>query len=131
MALNQFSFIVPHSTQTLLDESRTDWERSEKVTRIWAKDASVWTATDEAEWLGWLNVIDDQQLELEKYRALRSEIDEAGFKDVLLMGMGGSSLCPEVLAMTFGKANFHILDSTVPAQIAAVEEKLCRSASAD
>lgn len=124
MALNQFSFIVPHSTQTLLDESRTDWERSEKVTRIWAKDASVWTATDEAEWLGWLNVIDDQQLELEKYRALRSEIDEAGFKDVLLMGMGGSSLCPEVLAMTFGKANFHILDSTVPAQIAAVEEKL-------
>ncbi|MEQ1921760.1 MAG: transaldolase, partial [Pyrinomonadaceae bacterium] len=52
------------------------------------------------------------------------DLATAGFRDVLLMGMGGSSLCPEVLAMTFGKVNFHILDSTVPAQVKAAEDKL-------
>ena len=57
-------------------------------------------------------------------REFRSDIENAGFADVLLMGMGGSSLCPEVLAMTFGKCDFHILDSTVPEQVKAVEESI-------
>jgi transaldolase / glucose-6-phosphate isomerase len=124
MTLNTFSFTVPESTQTLLDASRDDWARDGKVERVWARDASVWTGTDESKWLGWLNVVDAQLGEIDKYRDLRTEIETAGFKNILLMGMGGSSLCPEVLAMTFHKPHFRILDSTVPAQIAAVEEAL-------
>lgn len=124
MSLNSFSFIVPASTQTLLDASRLDWERTDKVSKIWARDASVWTGSDESQWLGWLDVIDVQLADVQRYDAFAKEISEAHFKDVLLMGMGGSSLCPEVLAMTFGKANFHILDSTVPAQVKAIEDSL-------
>ncbi|HEX8637345.1 MAG TPA: hypothetical protein VF692_04735, partial [Pyrinomonadaceae bacterium] len=52
------------------------------------------------------------------------DVKNAGFTDVLLMGMGGSSLAPEVLSITFGAANFHVLDSTVPAQIKAIESRL-------
>ncbi|MBK8304515.1 MAG: bifunctional transaldolase/phosoglucose isomerase [Chloracidobacterium sp.] len=97
---------------------------TKKIRRLWSKDASVWTNDDEAKWLGWLDIVAEELGDLQKYRDLQTDLATAGFTDVLLMGMGGSSLCPEVLAMTFGKANFHILDSTVPAQVKAVEDKL-------
>ena len=102
----------------------SSWKDAEKICRIWAKDASVWTSDDEAKWLGWLDIVGEELGDLQKYRDLQTDLAADGFTDVLLMGMGGSSLCPEVLAMTFGKANFHILDSTVPAQVKAVEDKL-------
>jgi transaldolase/glucose-6-phosphate isomerase len=92
------------------------------ISRIWAKDASVWTNDDEAKWLGWLDIVDEEQGNVEKYREFYADIESAGFKDILLMGMGGSSLCPEVLGITLDKRNFHILDSTVPARIKAVED---------
>ena len=94
------------------------------ASRIWEKDASVWTSKDEAKWLGWLTIADEELKDIGKYRAMAAEIENEGFSDVLLMGMGGSSLCPEVLAITFGKKNFHILDSTVPAQVKTIESKL-------
>jgi transaldolase/glucose-6-phosphate isomerase len=100
------------------------WNEDGRIEKNWNKDPLAWTGSDESKWLGWLNVVADQTNELQKYRDFRADIEAAGFSDVLLMGMGGSSLAPEVLAMTFGKANFHILDSTVPAQVKAVEDKL-------
>lgn len=124
MGLNLFSFTVPQSTQTLLDASLADWARNEKVSLIWSKDASVWTGDDESKWLGWLEVVSNQLAEIEKYEKLQKDLASVDFKDVLMMGMGGSSLCPEVIALTFGKANFHILDSTVPAQIRTIEDQL-------
>ncbi|MEO8649528.1 MAG: bifunctional transaldolase/phosoglucose isomerase [Acidobacteriota bacterium] len=98
-----------------------EWRQSDKVERIWKRDASVWTGKDEAKWLGWLDIVDEELGGLEKYRAFRADIESSGFKDVLLMGMGGSSLCPEVLGFTFNKPNFHILDSTDPARVKAIE----------
>lgn len=95
-----------------------------RISRIWEKDTSVWTGADENKWLGWLTIVDEELQNLETYRELKAELDEAGFTNTLLMGMGGSSLCPEVLAMTFGIENFHILDSTVPAQVITTESKL-------
>ncbi len=95
-----------------------------RVQRIWERDPSVWTGTDEDKWLGWLEIVGEELQNLEIYRELRQDVETAGFKDVVLLGMGGSSLCPEVLALTFGKANFHILDSTVPAQVITLESKL-------
>ncbi len=95
-----------------------------RISRIWEKDASVWTGNDESKWLGWLEIVSEELLNVQAYRDLRQDVESAGFKDILLMGMGGSSLCPEVLAMTFGVDNFHILDSTVPAQVITIESKL-------
>ncbi len=95
-----------------------------RISRIWEKDASVWTGKDESKWLGWLEIVGEELQNVQQYRDLRQDIESAGFTDILLMGMGGSSLCPEVLAMTFGVDNFHILDSTVPAQVITVDSKL-------
>lgn len=106
---------------------RTETQRTieeKRISRIWAKDASLWTNDDEAKWLGWLDIVAAELDDLQKYRDFRQEIETAGFTDILLMGMGGSSLCPEVLAITFGIENFHILDSTVPSQIKTIENKL-------
>lgn len=124
MGLNTFAYSLPREIEADVNTTLTIWQRDDKIARMWAKDASVWTGEDEAKWLGWLTIAQEELADTQKYRNLTADVDDAGFTDVLLMGMGGSSLGPEVLAMTFGKANFHILDSTVPAQVKAVEERL-------
>jgi glucose-6-phosphate isomerase len=105
-----------------------DWKNSNKVARLWQKDASLWSNTDENKWLGWLTITEQQLANLGTLKQLAAEVKKAKLKHVLLLGMGGSSLCPEVLRMTFGKiAGFpelHVLDSTDPTQIKAVEKKL-------
>ena len=108
----------------MVREKFGEWRDENKITRLWQKDASVWTATDEAKWLGWLDSVQSELEKVQEYRDFAEDVKSAGFTDVLLMGMGGSSLCPEVLAITFGKQNFHVLDSTVPAQIKTIESKL-------
>ncbi|HMJ08759.1 MAG TPA: hypothetical protein VK468_07120, partial [Pyrinomonadaceae bacterium] len=119
---------ITYSLRGALDEAVREevklWNADGRVEKIWDKDALAWTGEDEGRWLGWLHVIAEQLKELARYRDFHADIESAGFTDVLLMGMGGSSLCPEVLAITFGKTNFHILDSTVPAQIKATEGKI-------
>ena len=124
MAINSVSYSLPSAVE---DDVRTQiaaWTGEDKITRIWTKDASVWTGEDESKWLGWLDIVEEELGDLEKYRDFAADIKQAGFGDVLLMGMGGSSLCPEVLAITFGHTNFHILDSTVPDQVKTIENKL-------
>ncbi len=124
MTLNSLSYSIPQQLEDALATSLNDWGQNYKTSRVWANDATVWTGDDEGNWLAWLDIVDDELADIQKYRDLRADLETAGFTDVLLMGMGGSSLCPEVLAFTFGKANFHILDSTVPAQVRYVEDKL-------
>ncbi|HMT07211.1 MAG TPA: bifunctional transaldolase/phosoglucose isomerase [Pyrinomonadaceae bacterium] len=121
---NSFSYSLPAAIADDHTLALADWSSNNKVSRLWAKDASLWTNSDEARWLDWLDIVEFELANAEQYRSLHDDISSEGFTDVLLMGMGGSSLCPEVLAMTFGKSNFHILDSTVPAQVASVEAKL-------
>ena len=105
-----------------------DWRASGKVRRLWQHDASLWTSTDESDWLGWLSITEEQLAQIDSLRKIAAEVKSGGFTDVLLLGMGGSSLCPEVLALTFGKnAGFpalHVLDSTDPAQIKTIEKKI-------
>ena len=124
MPETRFTFSLPETIETAVNAEIEKWQTTDSVGRIWRKDASVWTSSGEENWLGWLDIVDSELNDTEKYRTLYADIESAGFRDILLMGMGGSSLCPEVLAVTFGEANFHILDSTVPGQVRAVEEKL-------
>ena len=124
MSINSVSYSLPLDIEDLVKDAIRAWRSDNKVHRIWEKDASVWTGGDEAKWLGWLTIAEEEAADTQKYKDLHADIGSAGFTDVLLMGMGGSSLCPEVLAITFGKKNFHILDSTVPAQVKAIEDKL-------
>jgi transaldolase / glucose-6-phosphate isomerase len=93
--------------------------------RLWAGDASLWTGKDEGKWLGWLAAASGAAIDLSALDGLRDEVKAASYSHALLLGMGGSSLGPEVLAKTFGAAPgfpaLHILDSTDPTQIARVQ----------
>ncbi len=119
---------LPPPLAAAVFESMRDWQENRKAQRLWARDATLWTGTDEDRWLGWLGVADDQLAHVDRFRALAAEVRAAGFTDALLLGMGGSSLCPEVLATTFGRIEgfpaLHVLDSTDPAQIARVSAAL-------
>ncbi|MGH3103521.1 MAG: hypothetical protein ACRDN6_05430 [Gaiellaceae bacterium] len=90
---------------------------AELVERIWARDATVWTGSDEARWLGWLD-------EPGRMRERLAEIERPDVDACVLLGMGGSSLAPEVLRRTFGAEGFHVLDTTHPRAIRALEQQL-------
>jgi transaldolase / glucose-6-phosphate isomerase len=119
---------LPAGLDDAVKKNLNDWRANGKVRRLWQHDASLWTNEDECSWLGWLNIVDDQLANVSKLKELANEVKAAGFSDILLLGMGGSSLCPEVFALTFPQASgfprLHILDSTDPAQIKSVESKI-------
>jgi transaldolase/glucose-6-phosphate isomerase len=91
------------------------------VERIWAYDPSVWTGSDEDRWLGWLDVHTRVRAHAAELRAF-AEAAAGQFDDVVLLGMGGSSLAPEVLRRTFGGTSFHVLDTTHPEAIRRLEQ---------
>jgi transaldolase / glucose-6-phosphate isomerase len=126
--LSRLKTSLPEGLAAAVKTAMGDWQSGSKMQRLWQRDASLWTGDDEASWLGWLDIAEEQIAHPIKLLGLAKEIWSAGFKDVLLLGMGGSSLCPEVLRMTFGKiAGFpelHVLDSTDPAQVKSFENKI-------
>lgn len=102
------------------------WQKENKMQQLWDGDAKLWTNKDENKWLGWLDVKKEEN-EIAKIEALAQEI-KGKMSDVVLMGMGGSSLCAAMMADIFGKiAGFpalHILDSTDPLQIRHLEQHI-------
>jgi transaldolase/glucose-6-phosphate isomerase len=95
-------------------------EPVELVDRIWARDPTVWTGGDEAHWLGWL---DEPARMLERLDEVRG-LDRGAFESIVLLGMGGSSLAPEVLRRTFGIDHFYVLDTTHPDAIRTLEDAI-------
>ncbi len=125
MSVNKQTYKLPSSLAGAVAASLDDWKRNNKVARLWQKDASLWSGTDETNWLGWLTITEEQLAHIDALKQIAADVKKARFKHALLLGMGGSSLCPEVLRMTFGKVKghpeLHVLDSTDPAQIKAIE----------
>ena len=121
MSLNRLTYKLPGRLAGAVAWSLEDWKKNNKVARLWQKDASLWSGTDESNWLGWLTITEEQIAHIDVLKQVAEDVKKARFKDALLLGMGGSSLCPEVLRMTFGKMKgfpeLHVLDSTDPAQI--------------
>ncbi|GGE89262.1 bifunctional transaldolase/phosoglucose isomerase [Sphingomonas prati] len=120
--LNGMSATLPKSldetVETRIGTMRKDaWSR-----RLWAADATLWTGKDEGKWLGWLAAGKGEQVEEDALAKLAEKTK--GKADVVLLGMGGSSLGPEVIGAivppTTGAPRFHALDSTDPAQVATV-----------
>lgn len=128
MSVNRLAYKLPKDLNSAVTASLADWRANNKVARLWQKDASLWSGTDESNWLGWLTINDEQLANLDGLKQFAAEVRKRRFKHVLLLGMGGSSLCPEVLRMTFGKVagfgDLHVLDSTDPVQIKTLEKKL-------
>lgn len=126
--MKNLTYRLPGDLAQAVKATLEDWKANNKVRRLWAGDASLWTNTDENKWLGWLGITKDQIANLRQFQKLDEEIRAGGFTHGLLLGMGGSSLCVEVLKLTFGTIAGHpemfILDSTDPAQIRAVEARV-------
>ena len=128
MSLNRQTYKLPGPLAVAVASSLEEWKKNNKVARLWQKDASLWSGTDESNWLGWLTITEEQLAHIDALKKIAEDVKKARFKHALLLGMGGSSLCPEVLRMTFGKIKgypeLHVLDSTDPAQIKAIEAKV-------
>jgi transaldolase / glucose-6-phosphate isomerase len=107
-----------------VEKHAEEWRASAKIRRLWQKDKSVWTGTDEDKWLGWLN--SPASADIADYEDFAQRVKGQNFADAVVLGMGGSSLGPEVLAQTFPKKTgfpkLHVLDSTDPAQVRAMEK---------
>jgi transaldolase/glucose-6-phosphate isomerase len=119
---------LPQPLRGAVGDAATAWDAAGSTARLWARDATLWTDGDEARWLGWLSAPAEAMETVPSLAAFAAEVRAEGFTDVLLLGMGGSSLCPEVLAESFGpqpgSPRLHVLDSTDPAQVAALERTL-------
>jgi transaldolase/glucose-6-phosphate isomerase len=127
-SVTRCSYTLPTPLTAAVQSSLKDWSEGNKARRLWSRDPSLWTGKDEGQWLGWLGITEDQLAHLQLLTSLAEEAKQGGFTHALVLGMGGSSLCPEVMKMTFGTREgypeLHILDSTDPAQIKAIEEKI-------
>jgi transaldolase / glucose-6-phosphate isomerase len=126
--VNGMKVFLPEPLASKVKTNVADWQSGGKMQRLWNRDASLWTGSDESQWLGWLDITDEQLAQQDQLQKLAREVQQREFQDVLLLGMGGSSLCPEVLRMTFGRVNhfpnLHVLDSTDPAQVKSFERQI-------
>lgn len=110
-----------------------DLHAKDFVRRLWARDPTLWHEDSAHQAvirnaLGWLTVSEHQVRHVSQLQAFADRVKADGFTHILLLGMGGSSLCPEVCRMTFGVIRgfpeLHVLDSTVPSQVRSFEEKV-------
>ena len=126
--VNRQTYALSEDLAFAVGASLEEWRAGGKVRRLWARDASLWTGADEGSWLGWLGITEDRLAQGDHLKRVAEEVRRGGFSHALLLGMGGSSLCPEVVRMTFGTVDgypeLHVLDSTDPAQIKAFESKV-------
>ncbi len=101
------------------------WREEGLIRLLWRRDSALWTGGEEDRWLGWLDCVERGLDALPALKIFADGLKKDGITDVVLLGMGGSSLGAEVLATTLGRdasgPRFHMLDSTDPAQIAALE----------
>ncbi len=137
--LNMLAQKVDHGTASLgayqgaVDQALAALDRDNVPQRMWSKDASVWSTAEEhvkeiTHRLGWLTVADDMRAHVDELRAFADEVRTAGYTDVVVLGMGGSSLGPDVARITYGSAKgfprLHVLDTTDPASILALEKDI-------
>jgi transaldolase/glucose-6-phosphate isomerase len=119
---------LPASLQQQFQSALDALGSDRALSRLWTKDATFWTNHDEAKWLGWLDIVERERANLAEYDSFASEVRREAFADIVLLGMGGSSLGPEVLGEIIGPAKdgprLHILDSTDPAQIRTLERAI-------
>ena len=123
-----FSYSLPAALAAAVDTVLDNWQQHDKVRQLWARDAGLWTGHDEADWLGWLDVpatTDDLPGDL---RSLEATLAGGSYRQVVLLGMGGSSMAPEVIHATLGaRAGYPeliVLDSTDPAQVGSVDDRI-------
>ncbi len=122
--IDRQKFALGAGIEKAVAKNSEEWRAAAKIRKLWQKDKSVWTGDDEDKWLGWLN--SPASADISDYEDFAQRVKGQNFTDAVVLGMGGSSLGPEVLAETFAKKSgfpkLHVLDSTDPAQVRAMEK---------
>ncbi|HXJ02423.1 MAG TPA: bifunctional transaldolase/phosoglucose isomerase, partial [Micropepsaceae bacterium] len=125
-SLNRQSAQLAPATEKAVKAKLEEWRKAGNARRLWRRDASLWTGADEAKWLGWLDIVAEQQNAVEHLTKIAADAKATRFTHAVLLGMGGSSLGAEVFANTFGAQisfpKLLVLDSTDPAEIKSVED---------
>lgn len=123
--LNTIDYRLPELLAKAVDARIARAVAERMAHRIWQRDATVWTGTDEAQWLGWLQAPQAASTDIRPYESFAQAVRDRGLRTVVLLGMGGSSLAPEVLGKMLdaaaGAPRLMVLDSTHPDQIRALE----------
>src|SRR5919198_3009465 len=101
--MNRQTRTRPAELEKQVRKTLEEWSVAGKVRRLWARDATLWTGADEAKWLGWLGIVGEQVGRIDDLRRVAESVRREGFTHALLLGMGGSSLAPEMLKETFGR----------------------------
>ncbi|NEW94265.1 bifunctional transaldolase/phosoglucose isomerase [Rhodopseudomonas sp. BR0M22] len=124
-AVGKQTLALPGDLAGKVKESAEAWRSAGKIRKLWGRDKTVWTGRDEDKWLGWLSAASAAKAKLADYQDFAKWVKSQGFTDAVVLGMGGSSLGPEVIAETFAKQDgfprLHVLDSTDPAQVRSLE----------
>ena len=118
---------APPTLREAVEKEAVAWTSGGRLGRLWQRDPTLWTGGDEGHWLGWLEVPDPDGPEVRRLEAFAAQVRRDGFVGAALLGMGGSSLCPEMLQRMFGPAGgveLRVLDSTDPAQVKSFESTL-------
>jgi transaldolase/glucose-6-phosphate isomerase len=122
--IDRQNFALGAAISKAVEGASEEWRASGRIRRLWQRDKSVWTGADEDKWLGWLDCVSAERAKLADYQDFAKWVKQQGFSDAVVLGMGGSSLGPEVIAETFGQTpgfpKLHVLDSTDPAQVRAM-----------
>jgi transaldolase / glucose-6-phosphate isomerase len=125
-SIDRQAFALGSALSKAVEKSTEDWRAAAKIRALWHHDKSVWTGDDENKWLGWL--ISPASADINDYEDFQHRVKGQNFTDAVVLGMGGSSLGPEVLAQTFDKQpgypKLHVLDSTDPAQVRAMQASI-------
>lgn len=120
MRLEGVELGLPRELDLAVVRALERWRASDGMRRLHARDATLWTGGDEPRWLDWLEAPWQEKAHLLRLTELQAEVRDRGFTRAVVLGMGGSSLFPEVIASTFATAPHHpalaVLDSTVPSQ---------------
>jgi len=123
--MNQLSYTLPSELAAAVQQALDEWQQENRISRLWNRDASLWSGGDEAQWLGWLDIVEASLAQVDELQDFGKEIAASDIKHVVLLGMGGSSMAPEVLRECFGSGPgypvLEVLDSTDPAQVSTVE----------
>lgn len=130
-SLNSFSYSLPKQLMIQVAQTIEEWKKSGALKSAWTGDSKVWTQSGEEKWLGWIDIPNRELKTANDLNQFGLKIRDAHFRHVILLGMGGSSLCAEVLEKSFKKLSvetgfpeFRILDSTDPTQIMDLEKSI-------
>jgi hypothetical protein len=83
--LNSLTYSLPENLDVEVRKHFDECQKENKISRIWAKDAGVWTDTDEAKWLGWLDSVETELGRIQEYRDFAEDVRSAGFESVRLL----------------------------------------------